>query len=80
MIVEIVWRAWDSAEQHALLDHDPPGGTSIGLHAFATAMLLLLAVAVYVGRTDGATFGERIGGTPLSVMLLSTSPRSRSWV
>jgi hypothetical protein len=56
LIVEIVWRAWVKAEQNALLDHEPPSGTSPGLYAFATSVWLLFAGAVYLGRTDGATF------------------------
>jgi hypothetical protein len=55
-LVRAFWRAWVSAEQDVLLDHNPPEGATIGLYVFGAAVLLLLAGAVYVGRTDWSTF------------------------
>jgi hypothetical protein len=55
-IVVIVWRAWVGAEQAALLEHNAPNGTTVGLYLFGSAVMLLFAAAVYIGRTDWPTF------------------------
>ena len=56
LIVLMLWRAWVSAEQNAVLDHEAPTGITPGLRVFATTVLLLFGAAVYVGRTNWATF------------------------
>ncbi len=56
LIVLVLWRTWVSAEQNALLDHDAPTGVTTGLYVFGAAVMLLLAAAVYIARTDWSTF------------------------
>ena len=55
-IMLAVWHAWVSTEQDQLLEHNPPGGLTTGVWVFGGTVMLIVAGAFYVGRTDWMTF------------------------